>query len=44
MSQIIQLSLTPIQAHNSENIQKAISQYLNIRILAYQEILPLIFG
>ena len=30
MSQIIQLSLTPIQAHNSENIQEAISQQLNI--------------
>ena len=30
MSQIIQLSLAPIQAHNSENIQKAIAQHLNI--------------
>ena len=30
MSEIIQLSLTPIQAHNSENIQEAISQQLNI--------------
>ncbi len=30
MSQIIQLSLAPIQAHTSENIQKAIVQHLNI--------------
>ena len=30
MSQIIQLSLAPIEAHNSENIQKSIAQQLNI--------------
>ena len=29
MPQIIQLSLTPAQAHNSENIHKAIAQHLN---------------
>ena len=31
MSQIIQLSLAPIKAHTSENIQKAIAQHLNIQ-------------
>ena len=31
MSKIIQLSLVPIQAHNSENIHRAIAQHLNIR-------------
>ena len=30
MSQIIQLSLAPIQAYTSENIQKSIAQHLNI--------------
>ena len=29
MPQIIQLSLTPVEAHNSENIQKAIAQHLS---------------
>lgn len=29
MPQIIQLSLAPAEAHNSENIQKAIAQHLS---------------
>lgn len=30
MSQIVQLSLAPVQAHTSENIQKALAQHLNV--------------